>query len=118
MTTKETVPLTTPAGESPLRPDAERHLADSIVYLCTLLTDRPRRIDRYIDYFGETPPSTRDADTGPRGQAPGRTEDRDFRRVIGRLRNNIMTRDDRRRHPECSIQRSTAGRRPSDSRSQ
>ena len=31
------------------------HLSDSIVYLCALLADRPRLIDRYIDYFGETP---------------------------------------------------------------
>jgi len=30
----------------------ERHLADSIVYLCALLADRPRPIDRYLDYFG------------------------------------------------------------------
>jgi hypothetical protein len=34
-----------------------RHLSDSIVYLCALLADRPRPIDRYIDYFGETPRS-------------------------------------------------------------
>jgi hypothetical protein len=32
-----------------------RYLSDSIVYLCALLADRPRLIDRYIDYFGETP---------------------------------------------------------------
>jgi hypothetical protein len=32
----------------------ERDLANSIVYLCALLADRPRWIDRYIDYFGET----------------------------------------------------------------
>lgn len=31
----------------------ERHLVDSIVYLCALLADRPRTIDSYIDYFGE-----------------------------------------------------------------
>ena len=31
------------------------HLSDAIVYLCALLADRPRLIDRYIDYFGETP---------------------------------------------------------------
>jgi hypothetical protein len=43
---------------------AERHLAESIVYLCTLLADRPRLIDRYIDYFGETPQRKRDAVTG------------------------------------------------------
>jgi len=42
----------------------ERHLADSIVYLCALLADQPRLIDRYIDYFGETPQCARDADTG------------------------------------------------------
>jgi hypothetical protein len=44
------------------------------VYLCTLLADRPRLIDRYIDYFGETPQCARDADTGsPREEAPART---------------------------------------------
>ncbi len=32
-----------------------RHLSESIVYLCALLADRPRLIDQYIDYFGETP---------------------------------------------------------------
>jgi len=44
--------------------NAERHLADSIVYLCALLADRPRLIDRYINYFGETPQRARDGDTG------------------------------------------------------
>jgi len=29
-------------------------LADSIVYVCALIADQPRAIDRYIDYFGET----------------------------------------------------------------
>ena len=48
-----------PAGDHPLRLDAERHLADSIVYLCALLADRPRLVDRYIDYFGETPQCAR-----------------------------------------------------------
>jgi hypothetical protein len=28
-------------------------LGDSILYLAALLADRPRRIDRYIDYFGD-----------------------------------------------------------------
>jgi hypothetical protein len=28
-------------------------LAESIVYLCTLIADQPRTIDRYIDYFGD-----------------------------------------------------------------
>jgi hypothetical protein len=27
-------------------------LAESIIYLCALIADRPRAIDRYIDYFG------------------------------------------------------------------
>jgi hypothetical protein len=44
--------------------DAERHLADSIVYLCALLADRPRLVDRYIDYFGETPQYARDSYAG------------------------------------------------------
>jgi len=42
----------------------EHHRAESIVYLCTLLADRPRLIDRYIDYFGETPQCARVADRG------------------------------------------------------
>src|SRR4030095_9084670 len=29
-------------------------LAESIIYLCTLIADRPRAIDQYIDYFGDT----------------------------------------------------------------
>jgi hypothetical protein len=29
-------------------------LAESIVYLCTLIANQPRAIDRYIHYFGET----------------------------------------------------------------
>jgi hypothetical protein len=29
-------------------------LAESIVYVCALIADQPRAIDRYIDYFGET----------------------------------------------------------------
>jgi len=32
-------------------------LAESIIYLCALIADRPRAIDRYIDYFGETRPA-------------------------------------------------------------
>jgi hypothetical protein len=28
--------------------------AESILYLCALIADRPRAIDRYIDYFGGT----------------------------------------------------------------
>ena len=39
-------------------------LAESIIYLCALIADRPRAIDRYIDYFGETRPRRR------RGGAP------------------------------------------------
>src|SRR5262245_21550050 len=31
-------------------------LAESIIYVCALIADRPRAIDRYIDYFGETRP--------------------------------------------------------------
>ena len=36
-------------------------LAESILYLCALLADRPRAIDRCIDYFGERRPVTRQA---------------------------------------------------------
>ena len=31
-------------------------LAESILYVCALIADRPRAIDRYIDYFGERRP--------------------------------------------------------------
>jgi hypothetical protein len=34
-------------------------LAESILYLCALIADRPRAIDRCIDYFGERRPVTR-----------------------------------------------------------
>ena len=43
----------------------EPHLADSIVYLCALLADRPRLIDQYIDYFGESPHDAADDDDVP-----------------------------------------------------
>jgi hypothetical protein len=50
---------------------AEGHLADSIVYLCALLADRPRFIDRYIDYYGETPRGTRDGEAGSHSRPSG-----------------------------------------------
>lgn len=28
-------------------------LAESLIYVCWLIADHPRAIDRYIDYFGE-----------------------------------------------------------------
>ena len=34
-------------------------LAESIMYVCALIADQPRVIDRYIDYFGETRPARR-----------------------------------------------------------
>ena len=34
-------------------------LAQSIMYVCALIADQPRAIDRYIDYFGETRPARR-----------------------------------------------------------
>jgi hypothetical protein len=52
-----------------MKAPAARHLADSIVYLCALLADRPRLIDRYIDYFGETPRCARHGDTGSHASA-------------------------------------------------
>lgn len=33
--------------------EALREVGDSILYITALLNDRPRGIDRYIDYFGE-----------------------------------------------------------------
>jgi len=53
--------------------EPERYLADSIVYLCALLANRPRLIDRYIDYFGETPQCDRDAGMGSALSAPNRS---------------------------------------------
>ena len=35
------------------RGDRRVDLAESILYLCALIADQPRAIDRYIDYFGE-----------------------------------------------------------------
>jgi len=57
---RPTVVLRT-AGDDNTMMEPERHLADSIVYLCALLANRPRLIDRYIDYFGETAQCARDA---------------------------------------------------------
>lgn len=39
----------------------ERHLAKSILYVTALLGDRPRQVDGYIHYFGETPQCASDA---------------------------------------------------------
>src|SRR6266403_269800 len=36
-------------------------LAESIIYVCALIADQPRAIDRYIDYFGERRPIARRA---------------------------------------------------------
>ena len=36
-------------------------LAESIIYVCALIADRPRAIDRYFDYFGERRPGARKA---------------------------------------------------------
>ena len=36
-------------------------LAESIIYICALIADQPRAIDRYIDYFGERRPADRTA---------------------------------------------------------
>jgi hypothetical protein len=37
------------------RPARRVELAESILYVCALIADQPRAIDRYIDYFGESP---------------------------------------------------------------
>jgi len=36
-------------------------LVESIIYLCALIADQPRAIDRFIDYFGERRPVARKA---------------------------------------------------------
>jgi hypothetical protein len=41
-------PVSGTAGAPPVDP-----LAESIIYLCALIADQPRAIDRHIDYFGE-----------------------------------------------------------------
>ena len=42
-----------------MAPQALVHLADSILYLSSLLRDQPRSIDRHIDYFGGSEASAR-----------------------------------------------------------
>jgi len=54
---KVTIPQHTVARDvatSARRSIADRRvdLAESIVYLCALIANQPRAIDRYIDYFG------------------------------------------------------------------
>jgi hypothetical protein len=51
-TTADDGPVSGASGELVVDP-----LAESIIYLCALIADRPRAIDRYIDYFGETRPA-------------------------------------------------------------
>jgi hypothetical protein len=51
-TTADDEPVSGAGGDLVVDP-----LADSIIYLCALIADRPRAIDRYIDYFGETRPA-------------------------------------------------------------
>jgi hypothetical protein len=51
-TTADDEPGSGAGGELVVEP-----LAESIIYLCALIADRPRDIDRYIDYFGETRPA-------------------------------------------------------------
>lgn len=38
--------------------EALREIGESILYITSLLNDRPRGIDRYIDYFGDAPAAT------------------------------------------------------------
>jgi len=47
---------TAPGEESGSRAGGARareQLAESIIYLCSLIADQPRAIDRHIDYFGD-----------------------------------------------------------------
>lgn len=52
------------------RPVALGDLADSILYLASLLGDQPRPIDRHIDYFGGATCSWDGAGDRLRGAAP------------------------------------------------
>ena len=38
--------------------EALREVSESILYLTSLLNDRPRSIDQYIDYFGDRATAT------------------------------------------------------------
>jgi len=49
-TTTTDEPVSAAAGTAPVA------LAESIIYMCALIADQPRPIDRYIDYFGERRP--------------------------------------------------------------
>jgi hypothetical protein len=48
-------------GVDPAGAPAVDPLAESIIYVCALIADRPRAIDRYFDYFGERRPVVRKA---------------------------------------------------------
>jgi len=54
-TTTTDEPVSGAAGAPAVDP-----LAESIIYVCALIADQPRAIDRYIDYFGERRPVTRE----------------------------------------------------------
>src|SRR2546429_8022448 len=47
-----------------MAPQALVYLADSILYLSSILRDQPRQIDRYIDYFGGGAPNERAREEG------------------------------------------------------
>ncbi len=51
-TTAGDEPVSDAGGEPAVDP-----LAESIIYVCALIADRPRAIDRHIDYFGDTRPA-------------------------------------------------------------
>jgi hypothetical protein len=55
-TTTTDEPVSGAAGRPP-----EDALAESIIYICALIADQPRTIDRYINYFGERRPAARKA---------------------------------------------------------
>ena len=55
-TTTTDEPVSGAASAPPVDP-----LAESIIYMCALIADQPRAIDRYIDYFGERRSVTRKA---------------------------------------------------------
>src|SRR2546426_10798538 len=51
-----------------MAPQALVYLADSILYLSSIVRDQPRQIDRYIDYFGggaPEPPAREEGRCGP-----------------------------------------------------
>src|SRR2546428_13186378 len=62
-----------------MAPQALVYLADSILYLSSILRDQPRQIDRYIDYFGGGAQDDRAREGGRSASTPPGLETRKAR---------------------------------------